>query len=115
MDNPARMARTILFSTGIGLFLITFLALREERLVMDVAIGWAIPLAGILCLTAATLVSKDSEGSGLLSRWFPAMTESTLEKQMAEEMVLEEKERGMSGAWAALEESMLTEELGEDE
>ena len=61
MDNPALAARRILFGTGIGLLLIVFLSMREERLPLEANIGWSILIAALLVIIVAYSIPLDSE------------------------------------------------------
>jgi hypothetical protein len=57
----------------------------------------------------------DSSAEGLLARWFPAMNEGSLVEEIQNEVERGLKDGNLGGAWAQLEEAMLTEGLGESE
>lgn len=115
MNNPAVVARRLFFAIATALFLVTFLALREGRLPLEVNIGWSIPIAALFFLGLGLSVSMDSSAEGLLARWFPAMNEGSLAEEIQNEVERGLKDGNLGGAWAQLEEAMLTEDLGESE
>ena len=57
----------------------------------------------------------ESSAEGLLSRWFPAMDEGALAEEVQTEVEDSLKDGNLGGAWAQLEEAMLTESIGESE
>ena len=115
MNNPAVVARRLLLTIATALFLVTFLALREGRLPLEVNIGWSIPIAALLFLGLGLSVPMESSAEGLLARWFPAMDEGSLAEEIQNDVERGLKDGNLGGAWAQLEEAMLTENLGEAE
>ena len=115
MDNPAAVGRRLFFAIASALFLVTFLALRDGRLPLEVNIGWGIPIAAFFFLGLGLSVSMESSAEGLLSRWFPAMDEGALAEEVQTEVEDGLKDGNLGGAWAQLEEAMLTESIGESE
>lgn len=115
MNNPAVVARRLFFATATALFLVTFLALREGRLPLETNVGWSIPLAALFFLGLGLSVSMDSSAEGLLARWFPAMDERSLAEEIQKDIESNLKDGDLGGAWAQLEEAMLTESIGESE
>jgi len=115
MDNPAVVGRRLFFAIASALFLVTFLALRSGRLPLEVNIGWSIPIAALFFLGLGLSISMESSAEGLLARWFPAMDEGSLAEEIQNEVESGLKDGNLSGAWAQLEEAMLTESIGESE
>ncbi|MGY8701473.1 MAG: hypothetical protein ACKVHH_02050 [Candidatus Poseidoniales archaeon] len=115
MDNPAVVARRLLLAIATALFLVSFLALREGRLPLEFNIGWSIPIMALFFLGLGLSVPMDSSAEGLLARWFPAMDEGSLAEEIQNEVEKGLKDENLGGAWAQLEEAMLTENLGESE
>jgi hypothetical protein len=115
MNNPAVVARRLLLTIATALFLVTFLALREGRLPLEVNIGWSIPIAALFFLGLGLSVPMESSAEGLLARWFPAMDEGSLAEEIQNDVERGLKDGNLGGAWAQLEEAMLTENLGEAE
>ena len=115
MDNPAKAAHRILLGTGIGLLLISFLALREGRLPLQGNIGWSIPIAAITAIAIGFMIPQQPGAEGRLAGWFPALDESSMGEEVEKAMASGEKDGGVSGAWAKLEEAMLSSEVDESE
>lgn len=115
MDNPALAARRILFGTGIGLLLIVFLSMREERLPLEANIGWSILIAAVLVIIVAYSIPLDSESEGKLAQMFPAKDDILTGKDVEMEINAETKYEDTGGAWAQLEEAMLSSNLEEAE
>lgn len=115
MDNPAIVARRLFLAIATALFLVTFLALRDERLPLAVNIGWSIPIAALVFLGLGLSIPMGSSAEGLLARWFPALNEGSLTEEVQNEVEKSLKDEKLGGAWAQLEEAMLTESLGESE
>ena len=115
MDNPALVARRVLFGGGAGLLLVAFLSLREGRLPLGVNIGWSVVIAGTGMIILAALISLDPLNEGLLARFFPAKDEALTGMDVQMEIDAETKYEDTGGAWAQLEEAMLSASLGESE
>lgn len=115
MNNPAQAARRVLFGAGIGLLLVAFLSLREERLPLGVNIGWSIVVTAIVMIIIAALIPLDAEGEGILARLFPAKDDALTGVDVQMEIDAETKYEDTGGAWAQLEEAMLSASLDESE
>jgi hypothetical protein len=115
MDNPAAVGRRLFFAIASALFLVTFLALRDGRLPLEFNVGWGIPIAAFFFLGLGFSVPMESSAEGLLARWFPAMDEGKLAEEVQNEVEDSLKDGNLGGAWAQLEEAMLTESIGESE
>ena len=115
MDNPAKAARRLLLGTAGGLFLVTFLALREGRLPLEFNIGWSIPIAAVIAIGMAVSIPLESGSGSGLTRLFPAMDDESVAKDIEQRLDDGQKVGVMSGPWAELEKAMLSEELGESE
>ncbi len=108
MDSPAAAANRLFLGAGLGLLLVTGLALQRGMLVFsEVSFGWIIPICAILCF----LIGR----GGLASTYFPDEDDSQLVSRITDEIAIEEKEADVGGAWAQLEANLLSEEIGEDE
>ena len=115
MDNPAKAARRILLGTGVGLLLVSFLALREERLPLYGNIGWSIPIAATVAIVIGFMIPQQPDSKGRLARWFPALDESSMSEDIKKVVSPEGEDGDVGGAWAKLEEAMLSSELEESE
>tara|TARA_Y100000758_G_C15970247_1_gene392935 strand:- start:487 stop:834 length:348 start_codon:yes stop_codon:yes gene_type:complete len=115
MDNPAKAARRILLGTGVGLFLVSFMALREGRLPLYSNIGWSIPIAAIVAIVIGFMIPQQPDSKKRLARWFPALDESSIGEDIKNVVSSEEEDGDVGGAWAKLEEAMLSSELEESE
>ena len=115
MDNPAKAARRILLGVGIGLFLVSFLALREGRLPLQENIGWSIPIAAMVTIVIGFIIPQQSNAEGHLARWFPALDERNVGEEVEKSIVSDGKDEDVGGAWAKLEEAMLSSEIDESE
>ncbi len=102
MDNPALVARRVLFGGGIGLLLVAFLSLREGRLPLEANIGWSVVIAGVGMIILASLISLDPLNEGLLARFFPAKDEELTGMDVQMEIDSETKYEDTGGAWAQL-------------
>ena len=108
MDSPADAANRLFMGAGLGLLLVTGLALQRGMLSPnEVSVGWAIPICAILCF----LIGK----GGLISNYFPDEDDSQLVSRIADEIAIEEKEADVGGAWAQLEADLLSQEIVEAE
>ena len=108
MDSPAAAANRLFVGAGLGLLLVTGLALQRGMLDFnEVSVGWSIPICAILCF----LIGR----GGLISNYFPDENDSQLVSRIADEIAIEEKEADVGGAWAQLEADLLSQEIGEDE
>tara|TARA_B100001750_G_C15339802_1_gene511665 strand:+ start:201 stop:548 length:348 start_codon:yes stop_codon:yes gene_type:complete len=115
MDNPAKAARRILVGAGMGLFLVSFLALREGRLPLQGNIGWSIPIAAIFTIVIGLMIPQQPGAEGRLANWFPALGEDGVGENVKRMVASEEKDANVGGAWAKLEETMLSSEIDESE
>ena len=115
MDNPAKAARRILLGAGVGLFLVSFLALGEGRLPLQGNIGWSIPIAAFFTIVIGLMIPQQPGAEGRLANWFPALGEDGVGEDVKVMIVVEEKDEDVSGAWAKLEEAMISSEIDESE
>ena len=114
MDNPAKAAQRILLGKGVGLFLVSFMALQEGRLPLYSNIGWSIPIAAIVAIVIGFMIPQQPDSKKRLARWFPALDESSIGEDI-KNVVSSEEDGDVGGAWAKLEEAMLSSELEESE
>lgn len=113
MENPAKAASRLLLSTGLGLILVTGLALQRGLLtISEPNFGWLFPISGFVFIAMSKMMKK---GIGPLSKIFPNEDAEELVERISEEVSVSEKHDKMGGAWAQLEASLLSTEIGEDE
>ena len=122
MDTPAAAARRILLGTGIGLLVISGLLFisnmlppsscgAEELECIDTGqVGWAIPASAVICLMLGALISVRPDAfSGL----FPTMNLNEMNAEIHSEYE-SEQDTSLGGAWASLEENLLSNKLEEE-
>lgn len=113
MENPAKAASRLLLSTGLGLLLVTGLALQRNLFDFSTLnIGYIIPFGAIILIA---LSKNMNSGKGPLAELFPDEDEEDLIERVSEEARAQEKEEKVGGAWASLEASLLSTEFGEEE
>jgi len=114
MENPAAAAQRLLLGTGLGLMLVSGLAMQRGMLGVDnFQFGWAIPLIAMICLFLG-LTMGEGKG-GFLLGLFPDENDEMLAVRMKDEVALEQKDLDLGGAWAKLEANLLSEELSQEE
>jgi hypothetical protein len=113
MENPAKAASRLLLSTGLGLLLVTGLALQRNLLSISTPnYGWLIPLSALIFIYLSMMMNK---GKGPLSTLFPDENNKDVVERVSKEIEITKKEDEMGGAWAQLEASLLSSEIGEEE
>ena len=114
MDSPAAVAQRLLLGSGLGLLLVSGLAL--QRGLLDFAtfsLGWLVPAASVICIGIGMGIGKGN--IRLLVGLFPNEDDEQLLNRVQGELDDKEKEEHVGGAWAKLEVNLLSQELGEDE
>ena len=112
MDSPAAAAHRLLIGSGLGLLLVSGLALQRGMLdITAFSLGWLVPTASAICIVIGIGIGN----VGMLSGLFPDEDEKQLLNRVKGELDDKEKEDHVGGAWAKLEANLLSKELGEDE
>lgn len=123
MDSPADAARRILLGTGLGLLVVTGLLLSigllppanctdEEFDCIEIsAAGWAIPAAAAFCLGLGGMLKIRPD---VLAGLFPETTDAQRAAMIDAQLESEIDDSQLGGAWATLEEKMLSSKLEEE-
>ena len=111
--TPAESAHRLLMGTGLGLLFATGLGFISGSLTLDkIGMAYLIPMAGLTSIFLASLTKK---GEGPLSKLFPSETELEMVSRVEADLMINENDDNIGNAWARLEHSMLSKELGEQE
>ena len=114
MDSPAASAQRLLIGSGLGLLLVSGLALQRGMLDFSTfSLGWLVPTASVICISIGLGIGKGD--IGLFTRLFPNEDEEQLLNRVQSEMDDKVKEGHVGGAWAKLEANLLSQEIGEEE
>ena len=123
MHTPADAARRTLLGTGLGLLVVTGLLLslgllppttcddENSDCIETGFMGWGVPTAAALCLAVGFLLQLRPEA---LSGLFPTRTEAERATEIDEQAEAERDDSQLGGAWATLEQSMLSSRLEEE-
>lgn len=123
MDTPAAAARRILLGTGIGLLVISGLlfinnmlppsscGVEEVECIDTGPVGWVIPASAVICLIIGALISARPDA---LSSLFPTMDINEMNEEIQHEYESEQDTSQLGGAWASLEENLLSNKLEEE-
>lgn len=110
MDSPARAARRLIVGSGLGLVLVTGLALQKGLLdPSQPSFDLIVPFAA-LCLLLIGTMGQDS-----ISRFLPDEAEGDVVTRMNQEVAVESKTGDVGDAWARLEADLLSKEVREAE
>lgn len=129
MEAPALTARRLFFGLGLALLLATAFALIDGRLppgqcaenvyecTSSTEIAWLLPAATVLSLLAGLSLhlSIEKGSNSPLLAFFPNQDQSTQREKMTSDISESQDEDDLSGAWANLEEGLLTSKNDEEE
>lgn len=123
METPAAAARRILLGTGLGLLVISGLllisgmlppstcAVEELECIETGRVGWVIPASAVICLMGGVLISVRPS---VFSTLFPTMNANEMNAEIHREFESEQDTSLLGGAWASLEENLLSKKLEEE-
>ena len=111
--TPAGSAYKLLMGTGLGLLFATGLGFISGSITIDrIGVAYLIPMAGLISIFLGNLTKK---GEGPLSKLFPVETEFEMKSRVEADLMINKNDDNIGNAWARLEHSMLSKELGEQE
>ncbi len=129
MEAPAHTARRLLFGLGLALLLATAFALIDGRLPPSVCaenaiectastdISWLVPAFTVVTLLAGFIIHLGiTKGvKSPLLHMFPIEGPSAQREHMINELSESQDEDDLSGAWANLEQGLLSSKIEEEE
>ena len=113
MHTPAVAISRLLAGTGVGLLLAVGFGLQQGTMeAQTLGVGHGFAIVGLVCMTLGWQLAN---GTGALASRFSRENDDEMSKRVKQEMNEALKAEEVNNAWAKLEATVLSMELGEEE